>query len=375
MLRETEDTVQALETPVPLVDIDVMARNLDAMQAYATGHDLALRPHTKTHKSLYVGREQMRRGATGLTCATPYEATVMQEVTDDVLVAYPVIGHAKLERLFTVRDEVALRVQLDSAHAIDELAAAAVRHDRAVAVTVEFDAGMHRVGVPSLDDAIMLARHVAANPPLEFSGIAFYPGHIREPVTSQDAALERLRHRVAEAIEAFTDAGLAPEVVSGGSTPTMWRSHEITGVTEIRPGTYVYNDRTTAEIGACEWGDCAFTVLATVVSTSVPGQAVIDAGAKALGREPIRGAGGEGWGALLDRPEVVVSRMSEEHGILDLSNSDWRPQVGEQVRVVPNHVCIVTHLNDVIFGVRGDELIACWPVDARGRGYGQLIGA
>ena len=115
-------------------------------------------------------------------------------------------------------------------------------------------------------------------------------------------------------------------------------------------------------------------MLATVVSTSVPGQAVIDAGAKALGREPIRGATGEGWGALLDRPEVVVSRMSEEHGILDLSGSSWRPRVGELVRVVPNHVCIVTHLNDVIFGVRDDEVVTSWPVDARGRGYGSLIG-
>jgi len=363
-----------LETPVPVVDLDVMARNLDAMAKYTTTHGLALRPHTKTHKSLYVAREQVARGAVGLTCATPHEATVMQAATDDILVAYPVLGHAKLDRLFTVDEHVALRVQLDSAMAIDQLAAAAVRHDRAVAVTIEFDAGMHRVGVPSLDDALALAKHVHANPPLEFSGIAFYPGHIREPVTSQDAALERLRHRVAEAIEAFTEAGLTPAVVSGGSTPTMWRSHEITGVTEIRPGTYVYNDRTTAEIGACHWSDCAFTVLATVVSTSVPGQAVIDAGAKALGREPIRGAAGEGWGALLDRPEVVVSRMSEEHGILDLSNADWRPSVGDLVRVVPNHVCIVTHLNDVIFGVQGDDVVTSWPVDARGRGYGSLIG-
>ncbi len=367
-------TFDQLETPVPLVELDVMAHNLDAMQGYADAHQLALRPHTKTHKSVFVGQEQVRRGAAGLTCATPHEATVMQQATDDLLVAYPVIGHAKLDRLFSVREDVALRVQLDSAHAIDELWAAAVRHDRAVAVTVEFDAGMHRVGVPSLDDAIALARHVHSNPPLEFSGIAFYPGHIREPVTSQDASLERLRHRVADAIQAFTDAGMPPAVVSGGSTPTMWRSHEITGITEIRPGTYVYNDRTTAEIGACQWADCAFTVLATVVSTSVPGQAVIDAGAKALGRESIRGAGGEGWGALWDRPEVVVTRMSEEHGILDLSTTDWRPQVGEQVRVVPNHVCIVTHLNDVIFGVRGGEVVTSWPVDARGRGYGVLIG-
>ena len=113
-------------------------------------------------------------------------------------------------------------------------------------------------------------------------------------------------------------------------------------------------------------------MLATVVSRSVPNQAVIDAGAKALGREPMRGAEGEGWGALLDRPDVVVARMSEEHGILDLSRTDWRPAVGELVRVVPNHVCIVVHLNDVMYGVRGEGVEKSWRVDARGRGQGAV---
>src|SRR6185437_9309173 len=165
-------------------------------------------------------------------------------------------------------------------------------------------------------------------------------------------------------------AGLRPRVVSGGSTPTLWQTHEIAGVTEFRPGTYVYNDRTTAAIGACGWDECALTVLATVVSTAVPGQAVIDAGTKALGREPMRGVDpGEGFGCLLDRPDVVVKSMSEEHGILDLSSTSWRPEVGERVRVIPNHVCSVVHLNDTIAGVRGDMVETSWPVAARGRGY------
>jgi D-serine deaminase-like pyridoxal phosphate-dependent protein len=142
--------------------------------------------------------------------------------------------------------------------------------------------------------------------------------------------------------------------------------HEVPGVNEVRPGTYVYNDRTTAQIGACDWEDCALTVLATVVSVSVKGQAVVDAGTKALGREPLR-AEGDGYGALLDHPEVIVSRMSEEHGILDLSRSAWRPRLGDQVRIVPNHVCIVVHLFDEIIGVRGHAVETRWPVAARGR--------
>jgi D-serine deaminase-like pyridoxal phosphate-dependent protein len=236
-----------------------------------------------------------------------------------------------------------------------------------VRVLVELDAGMHRVGVQSPADAVGLARRVSALPRLEVAGIAFYPGHVRGPVAEHTPQLAELRRLVGEVSGAFARAGISLEVVSAGSTPTLWRTHEIGGVNEMRPGTYVFNDRTTADIGACSLDECALTILATVVSTAVPGQAVIDAGAKALGREPMRGSG-DGFGALWDEPNVVVKSMSEEHGILDLSRSSWRPRVGERVRVVPNHVCIVVHLADVVYGVRDDAVVSSWPVAARGRG-------
>jgi D-serine deaminase-like pyridoxal phosphate-dependent protein len=231
---------------------------------------------------------------------------------------------------------------------------------------------MHRVGLPDVDDALALAARVNAARGLHFAGIAFYPGHVREQVEQQDAKLASLGASLERALSRFDAAGLPARAVSGGSTPTLWRTHELPGVTEFRPGTYVYNDRTTASIGACAWDECALTVLATVVSTSVPGQAVIDAGTKSLGREPVRGAEGEGFGQLLEHPEVVVERMSEEHGVLNLNESNWRPVVGERVRVVPNHVCIVVHLNDLVYGVRGRSVESSWPVAARGRGQTAL---
>ncbi len=357
-----------LETPAPLVDLDRMERNITRMAGYARQHGIALRPHIKTHKSQRVAAQQIAAGAVGLTCATPAEAVVMSAVCNDLLLAYPPVG-AKAERLLSVPPSVRVTVSLDSARAIDDLALVARRSDREIGVYVEVDVGMHRVGVPTVDEAIALARHVRASAPLQFAGVAFYPGHIRSTVASQDGELATLTADIGRMLVAFDRAGLPPAIVSGGSTPTMWRTHEMIGVTEMRPGTYVHNDRTTAEIGACSWDDCAFSVLATVVSTAVPGQAVIDAGAKALGREPMRGASGEGFGALLDRPDVVVARMSEEHGILDLSRTDWRPSVGDLVRVVPNHVCIVVHLNDLMYGVRGDRVDTSWPVDARGRSH------
>ena len=370
------DVFPELETPVPLVDLDRLARNLDRAARYAAEHKLGLRPHIKTHKSPRLAAEQIKRGAVGLTCATPYEAEVMSEVADDLLVAYPPVGALRARRIANLPEQVRTTVALDSAVAVDDLAAAARAADREIGVYVELDLGMHRVGLPVVDDAIALARRIREAEPLVFRGIAFYPGHIREAVDSQDAKLDALRSGLGEALSRFDRAGLTPDVVSGGSTPTMWRTHEIPRVTEFRPGTYIFNDRTTAEIGACAWEDCAFTVLATVVSTAVAGQAVIDAGSKALGREPLRGTGSdEGFGSLLEHPEVVVKGMSEEHGLLELSRSSWRPRVGERVRVIPNHVCIVVHLNDVVFGVRGAAVETNWPVTARGRGYDASLGS
>jgi D-serine deaminase-like pyridoxal phosphate-dependent protein len=354
------------ETPIPLVDLDRLERNLDRMAGYAARHHLALRPHTKTHKSPRIAAEQIRRGAIGLTCATLLEAEVMAEASDDLLLAYPPVGSSKLQRLLSLPEETGLTVALDSTEVTEELARTARERGRSAGVLVELDLGMHRVGLSAVEDAVELARLVAARPPLSYRGIAFYPGHIRQPVGRQDQELERLSAGIRAAVQALDQAGLHPAVVSGGSTPTIWKSHEIEGLTEIRPGTYAYNDRITAQLGACTWDDCALTILATVVSTAVPGQAVIDAGSKALGREPSEGEG-DGYGALLDRPEVVVRRLSEEHGVLDLRETDWSPRVGDHVRVVPNHVCIAVHLHEMIYGVRGGRVETSWPVTARGR--------
>jgi D-serine deaminase-like pyridoxal phosphate-dependent protein len=364
---QSPQLLEQLETPAALVDLDRMSHNLDRMAAYCVLHGLALRPHVKTHKSPRVAAEQLRLGAVGLTCATPRELEVMSDVGPDLLLAHPPVGPAKLRRVLSLNRDVRLTVAIDSIEAAEPLAEAADAAGREVGVYVEVDVGMRRVGVGTPDEAVAVARRVASLSPLAYRGIAFYPGHVRQHRSRQDEVLGRLRDDLARWTGTLGDAGLAPAVVSGGSTPAAWRMHEVTGVTEVRPGTYVYNDRATVEVGACGWEDCALTVLATVISTAVPGQAVVDAGSKALGREPLPAGEEAGYGCLLDRPDVRVVRMSEEHGILDLRQSDWRPGVGDVVRIVPNHVCIVVHLNDVMHGVRGQVVELAWPVSARGR--------
>ena len=359
-------SIEQIQTPAALVDISRVERNLDRMAAYARVHKLRLRPHVKTHKTRTVGAAQMQRGAVGLTCATPREMEVMSAVTSDLLLAHPPLG-AKADRMMALPRSVSVITALDSVEAIDHVARAASAANRTVGVYVELDVGMHRVGVATPAQAVALARRVADSTSLQYAGICFYPGHIRERLDEQREKIAKLNADLDKYVAALGREGLAPQTVSGGSTPTAWNTHEMPLVTEFRPGTYVFNDRTTATIGACAMDDCALTVLATVVSTAVGGQAVVDAGTKALGREPMRGVNAEGYGVIVGHDDVVVSALSEEHGTLDLSNTSWRPRVGDTVRIVPNHVCIVVHLNDVLYAVDGDRLEGEWPVVARGR--------
>ncbi len=358
-------TLHDLETPAAVVDVERMRANLERVARYCREHGLAWRPHVKTHKTPELAREQLRAGAVGLTVATPAEAEVMSGAADDLLLAYPPFGAGKLRRLMELPERVRLTVGLDSREALDGLAGAAREHGRPVGILVELDLGMHRVGVQSLAAAEALARR-AEEAGVEYRGVMFYPGHIRGELDEQGPHLAELSRSLGRFLHALGAAGLDPAVVSGGSTPTLWRSHEIKGITEVRPGTNVFNDRTTAAIGACGLDECAYSVLATVVSTAVPGQAVVDAGGKALAKEELRGSAG-GYGFVREHPEVVVKALSEEHGVLDLSGTGWKPRVGERVRVVPNHVCVSVNLHERLWGARGDEVVESWEVTGRRR--------
>ena len=355
-----------LLTPAAVVDLDRMEANLDRMAAYAAEHGLRLRPHTKTHKSPELASAQLERGAAGVTVATLHEAEVMGTVAGDVLLAHPPVGRPKLERLLRLPAELDVTVALDSEAALAGVEEACRAAGRRIGVLVEVDLGMHRVGVAGPAEAVRLARATRDRRFVDYRGILFYPGHVREPVAEQGPALKRLQDDLDVLLNALEDGGVRAETVSGGSTPTAFSSHTVSGVTEIRPGTYIFNDRTTAVIDACAWDDCAYTILATVVSTAVAGQAVVDAGSKALSREELRAPDATGFGALLDRPDVVVKSTSEEHGLLDLSRTDWRPRVGERVRIVPNHVCVSVNLQPRVWGVRGDRIERSWEVVARG---------
>lgn len=356
-----------IATPALVVDAATVARNATRVAAYAAAHGLAWRPHVKTHKSPWVAATQLAHGARGLTCATPHEAEVMRTVTDDLLLAYPPVGDERLARTVALAARSRLGVMLDGAESAAALSAALVAAGAEARVIVEVDAGMQRTGVVGIDAAVALARLVAGLPALTFDGFGFYPGHLRDAGASADAELVRLSTMIAALRRGAEGVGLEVRTVSCGSTPLLWRSHEIAGMTELRAGTAAYFDRTSVLGGVCDETECAATILTTVVSVAVPGQVVVDAGVKAIGREPLRGATAEGYASVQGHPEVAVVRLSEEHGILDLSQTSWRPRLGEQLHLIPNHICIAVHCFDRMALRHEDGHLEDLPVAARGR--------
>jgi len=352
-----------LDTPALAVDLDVMERNLRGMAEYVAAHGLRLRPHTKTHKSPWIAREQMKLGAAGLTVAKSTEAEVMLEAEPtDLLVAFPTFGEAKLQRLKKVAERTELSVSLDSFEAAEALSAAQVR----AKVLVEFDAGLGRVGV-GLAELGALAERIARLPHLQYDGLAFYPGHIKTGGEEADRQISALAELVREAVEAVTRRGLAPRIVSGGSTPSWPHAHRIPAMNEVRPGTYVFNDRNTVMSGVCQLEDCAAELIVTVVSTAKPGQILIDGGSKTFSSDRLNGDPGVSFGLLLDAPEAHFHKMNEEHGFIDVSRCQRRFRAGEKLRILMNHVCVAMNLAERVHGHRGGSLEQSWEVAGRGK--------
>jgi D-serine deaminase-like pyridoxal phosphate-dependent protein len=354
-----------LDTPALVIDLDVMERNLQRAADYASVHGLRLRPHTKTHKIPALARMQIDRGASGVTVAKTTEGEVMLKAAPkELLVAYPVLGKEKMERLVRLARQTNVTVSLDSSIVANAISEAANAAGVTIGVFVEIDAGLHRVGVTTEEPLRQLALTVDSLPGLRFDGIAFYPGHIKKMDPVATVILLNVENTIQEALGTLKRAGLEARVVSGGSTPALYRSHLIPSMTEIRPGTYIFNDRNTVLSGSCLWEDCAANVLTTVVSTSVPNRVILDGGSKTFSSdrsvEP-------GFGRIVEAPDAEFEKMNEEHGFVDPKRCTRRWRTGEKVRVIPNHICVAMNLHERVYGYRGEEVEDVWEVEGRGK--------
>jgi D-serine deaminase-like pyridoxal phosphate-dependent protein len=360
--------VSEIDTPALIVDLDILERNLCRVAEYTREHGLRLRPHTKTHKSTRMAQRQLQSGAAGLTVAKVSEAEVMLGAEPpDLLVAFPVIGQSKLARLVEVARRTRVTVALDSAFAARQLSDAARAAQVEIGVLAEVDVGLGRVGVAPGEPLLRLAQTIINLPHLAFEGITFYPGHIKDLEETGRAALAQLRELLHEILGQFRRAGLEVRIVSGGSTPTLFRSHEIEGLTEIRPGTYIYNDLNTVRSGGCTLDECAASILATVVSTAKAGQIIVDGGSKTFSSDRPVNSAEVTFGYLVEAPAARFHKMNEEHGFIDIAHTGADFSIGDRVRIIPNHICVAVNLHEQMYGVRGDTVEEVWKVEGRGK--------
>jgi D-serine deaminase-like pyridoxal phosphate-dependent protein len=347
--------VEDLETPAVLIDLDRVEGNLTRAQDYADAHGLRLRPHIKTHKVPELARRQIELGAVGITCQKLGEAEVMADAgISDILLTFNILSRAKTNRLAALARRVRMTVVVDNEIVARELSEAMSQNSLTLDILVECDTGADRCGVQSPEEALALARLIDGLPGLRFTGLMTYPPKGQPSVTQA---------WLAEAKAVVEGAGLACPTISNGGTPDLYRAHEVSVATEHRPGTYIYSDRYQAREGVGTLDDCAIRILTTVVSRPRDARAIFDAGSKTFSSDPM---GFGDFGHVVEYPQLVLEKFSEEHGHVDCSKSNARPRVGERVTVIPNHACVVSNLFDVVYGIRGDRVERTFRVAARG---------
>jgi D-serine deaminase-like pyridoxal phosphate-dependent protein len=356
MTALSEEIARTYGTPAVVIDLDTVERNIARLQAACDAVGLANRPHIKTHKSPILAKMQRDAGAKGITCQKIGEAEVFSEAgLDDILISYNLLGEEKMGRLAKVMERAAVTVAADNPTVVAGLPRAAELSGRTLNVVVECDTGRKRAGVETPGEAIALAKDIASRPGLSFAGFMLY---------APETAVKETQAFFDEAAAGVREAGLEPRIVSTGGTPNVVNLGKIAGATEHRAGTYVFNDRMMLACGAASLDDCALTVVATVVSRAGPERGILDAGSKTLTSDT---GGLDGHGLILEHPEAKIARFAEEHGFLDLARCNDRPKVGDVVRIVPNHVCVVVNMVDRLVAIRGGEIVGEIPVAARGK--------
>lgn len=361
------DTLVEIDTPALLVDLDQMEANIAAMADLARRTGTDLRPHAKAHKIPALARRQMEAGAVGITCQKLGEGEVMADAgLDDILVTFPIVGPLKIARLLRLAHRCHVTTVVDSLMAAKPLSEAAEEEGIQLDTLIEVDVGYRRCGV-SADEAPRLARSLMeCCPGLRVRGLMAYEGHLynlsaAEVAPAAIAAYDLLGNLAGE----LRNCGIPVECVSVGASAGAETAARHPAITEIRAGSYIFNDIAQVMMGGATEDECALTVLATVVSTPTPDRAVIDAGAKALTFTTLPGV--PGYGRIRNHEDAVLGRLSDEHGMIALPPHGRAFAIGERIQVVPNSGSVVINEFSDLIGVRAGVVECVWPIAARGR--------
>jgi D-serine deaminase-like pyridoxal phosphate-dependent protein len=362
---------QALDTPFILIDLDKVEKNIADMQQIANRAGIALRPHAKTHKMPELAIKQIAAGAIGVTVAKIGEAEVMASAgIKNIFIAYPTVGEQKLNRLRHLAKTVDLTIAVDSfvvAQAISDV----IQQEPGISVNVliEMDCGFGRVGVPEGLPVVDLAQQIVELPGLVFRGLITFAGHSYDAKNVSEVEQIAIAEASAarQTAQLLRNSGLCADVISAGSTPTSRFADRMDGITEIRPGTYIFGDLMQVSLGAHVLENCALTVKTTIVSRPSADRAVIDAGTKVFTMDGESSPIGTGRGYVLGHPGIIVSWLTEEHGMLVLPEEARELAVGQTLEIIPVHCCGVINMLDEAAVVRDEEVVAIWNIQGRGK--------
>ncbi|HHV95536.1 MAG TPA: amino acid processing protein [Clostridiaceae bacterium] len=358
-----------IPSPAVIIDLDVAERNIYRVTNAAKKEGINLRPHIKTHKSVYLTKKLLEAGAKGITVAKISEAEVMIENgIDNILIAYPVLGKEKWERLRKLNRIAQIMTTVDSmeiANGLNEIGT----KDYPINVLIEVDSGTHRCGVQPGNDFIKFALKVKEMEGIKIRGVFTYNGLIygSKSLDEIKSHAEAEANLLKKCVEQLKDIGIEEPISSGGNTPITIALDKMKGVTEIRPGNFIFNDVTGLDLGVAEEKDCAIRILARVVSIPLPGHAAIDAGSKTLTSDTA--ARSPGFGYIVGMPDVKIVKLNEEHGLLKYDPDKRKLSIGQVIEIIPNHACVIPNLCDFIYGVRNGKIEKEIKIDARGKNY------
>ncbi|CAN2047118.1 Alanine racemase [Candidatus Magnetomoraceae bacterium gMMP-1] len=367
------ELTESLSTPSLIIEEKILRKNIKAIHDYAKQHGFAVRPHIKTHKSLSIAYLQMRAGAVGIAAAKVGEAMVMARLKSyiddidklDITIAYPVVGELRCEYLAIEAINFKLRVAADSEYLIDQLGEQPYL-TAPIGILIMFDAGLHRCGLSDPKKIIRLAKYVKDHERLRYDGIQMYIGQLYGDAARDPQSFKKINQLWEPVYDALCAAGLKPEMVSSGSTPSLKNTHLISYVNEIRVGTAVLNDYFVLKFGHCTLEDCAARVITTVVSDAVPGQVIIDAGSKALSAKQLLRNENLEMGYIPEYPDAKIFRLHEEHGWVDISQCKNPPSIGDRMSIVPVNVALCMNLQKNFYMLTEEGDLEKKKVDAMG---------
>ncbi len=364
-----DPTLASVSTPALVIDRERLEANIVDMAARARTAGVALWPHGKTHKCAEIAALQRDAGAAGLTVATVAEAEYFAAAgVRDILIAYPPVGAWRLARLTRLAASASIRVVLDDGAVLGELIDACRAAGVRIPYLWEVDCGTGRLGTAPGQATVEALTDAPRAPECPFDGLMTFGGHAygAEDDAALEAAAAAERDALAVTAQALARAGIECPTRSGGTTPTIHRLRPGSGLTEARPGNYVFYDATQVALGLVAPERCALSVLATVIGRPAPDRAILDAGSKALAAERMTPRTPD-FGLVAGHPQLRVARLYEQHAIVQ-GEGPCRLGVGDRVRVVPNHACAAANLHREALVVERDEVIATWAIGAAGPG-------